>query len=263
MNGSLAILKIRMRVLLQYRAAALAGIMTQLFWGIVQIMIFHAFYSSADHSEPISLSQAVTFIWLGQAMIQILPWNLDKEIEDQIRSGNVAYELVRPINLYGLWFARAFAMRLIPALLRCIPIFLVGGLAFGLIAPISWGAAMAFLFSVILALFLASAMTTLVIISLFWTFSGEGIQRLMPHLTILLSGMVVPLPLFPKWMQPFLNLQPFRGIMDIPCRLYTGVIPVTQAPYFLAFQIAWTVAFIMLGQFLIKKALRQFVVQGG
>lgn len=263
MKGYLAILKIRMKVLFQYRAASLAGIFTQLFWGIIQVMIFHAFYAQVSGSEPISLNQAVNFIWIGQALLQLLPWSLDKEIEGQVKSGNVAYELIRPLHLYGLWFMRSLAMRLVPTSMRCFPIFIIGGWLLGLKAPVSWEAGIAFLFSVIFALLLSTSITTVVIISLFWTLSGEGIQRLLPHCAVLFSGMVVPLPLFPSWAQPFLNVQPFRGVMDIPCRLYTGIIPTSNALYYLGFQLTWTAVFVILGRFLTKKALRQFVIQGG
>jgi ABC-2 type transport system permease protein len=246
-----------------YRAAAFAAICAQLFWGIVTMMIYRAFYASAGAAEPISLSQAISFIWVGQALLQLIPWSIDKEIEAQVRNGNVAYELIRPIHLYGLWFARSFALRAVPTLMRCIPIFACAGWLFGLSAPISWKAGAAFCLSVIFALLLSSAMTTVVLISLFWTVSGEGIQRLLPHCTVLLSGMVVPLPLFPSWMQPFLNVQPFRGVMDIPCRLYTGVIPVSDALYYFGFQLAWIATFVLLGQWLVNKALKRFVIQGG
>ena len=263
MKGYLALLKIRMKVLFQYRAAAFAGIVTQLFWGLLFAMIFRAFYQEASQTEPISLSQTITFVWLGQALLQLLPWSIDKEIESQVKSGHVAYEMIRPLHLYHLWFARSLAMRLIPASMRCLPIFILAGWFFGLESPISWEAGVAFGFSIILALFLSAAITTCVLISLFWTVSGEGIQRLLPHCTVFFSGMVVPLPLFPQWMQPFLNLQPFRGVMDIPCRLYTGVIPSSDALYYLGFQLAWITIFVIAGQWLMKKALRQFVIQGG
>jgi ABC-2 type transport system permease protein len=263
MKGYLAILKIRMKVLFQYRAASLAGSCTQLFWGIIQVMIFHAFYGPTSDAEPISLNQAISFIWIGQGLLQLLPWGLDKEIEGQIKSGNVAYELVRPLDLYSLWFMRSLAIRLVPTLMRCAPIFIIGGWFLGLKAPVSGEAGIAFLFSVIFALLLSTSITTVVIISLFWTLSGEGIQRLLPNCAALFSGMVVPLPLFPNWAQPFLNVQPFRGVMDIPCRLYTGVIPASHAIYYLGFQLAWTAVFVLWGRFLMKKALRQFVIQGG
>ncbi len=139
-----AIFKLRMKTLFQYRAAAFAGILTQLFWGLIFVMIFRTFYGEQSVVEPITLSQTITFIWVGQALLHLLPLSIDKELEGQIRSGNVAYELVRPIHLYGLWFARSFALRLIPTVMRCIPVFIVGGLWLGLSAPVS-GSAAAFL----------------------------------------------------------------------------------------------------------------------
>lgn len=263
MKPYLAIFIIRIKTLFQYRAAALAGICTQAFWGIIYLMIFRAFYSEASQGQPLTLGQAVTFMWLGQALLQLLPWNLDKEVAAQVRSGNIAYELVRPMHLYGLWWARSLALRLVPTALRALPIFLVAGLLFGLEAPVSMEALVAFLASVILAFLLSASITTLMMIALFWTISGEGLQRLLPHIVVLFSGMVVPLPLFPRWMQPFLDVQPFRAVMDIPCRLYTGLIPASEAVYYLAFQAAWTAAFVVLGWWLLQKAMRQFVIQGG
>lgn len=252
-----------MKTLLHYRAAAFAGICTQLFWGIIQVMMLKAFYSESSAHEPLSLAQAVTFIWLGQSLVQLLPWTIDKEIEAQIKNGNVAYELVRPLHLYGLWYARSFAMRFIPTLMRCGPIFLIAGLFLDLSAPASWQSGVYFGCSVAAALFLSSAITTALVISLFWTLSGEGLLKLMPHVVILLSGMVVPLPLFPDWMQPFLNVQPFRGAMDIPCRIYTGVIPAGGALYYIGFQLAWTAAIVLFGVWLMNRAVRQIVIQGG
>lgn len=263
MRKYLAILKGRLLVLVQYRSAAMAGLVTQVFWGIIKIMVFTAFYSQSTSSEPITLAQAITFIWLGQALLQLIPWSIDKEIERQIRDGNIAYELLRPMHLYGMIYARSIAMRFLPTLLRSIPLIVIAALFFDLPSPVSWGAGFAFAFSLIFALLLSAAMTALILISLFWTISGEGILRLVPHLSMILCGMVVPLPLFPEWMQPFINIQPFRGIVDIPARLYTGVIPLSEAPYYFMFQLGWFMAFAFLGNFLINRAIKRFVIQGG
>lgn len=263
MNAYFSILRVRLAVLFQYRAAALAGLMTQVFWGIVKVMILTAFYAHAIAPQPITLAQAATFIWIGQALLQLLPWNIDKEIEAQVKSGNVAYDLVRPLDLYGYWFSRSLAMRLIPTLLRSLPLFVIAGLFFDLSKPVSWMAGAAFGMSLVFSVLVSTAITTLVIISLFWTISGEGIQRLLPHLVMVFSGMVVPLPLFPDWAQPFLNIQPFRCIVDIPSRLYTGVIPASEAIYYLCFQLMWGMVFICLGRWLINRALKRLVIEGG
>ena len=40
-----------------------------------------------------------------------------------VRTGAVAYELCRPLDLYALWYARAIAWRTAPVLLRAVPMF--------------------------------------------------------------------------------------------------------------------------------------------
>ena len=263
MKAYLAVLESRLAVLFQYRLAAFAGICTQIFWGAIKVMIFKAFYESSKTIEPISLTQVIAFIWISQALFALIPWNIDKELENQIKKGDVAYELSRPIDLFWLWFFRAIAMRFMPTLIRAIPLVLVVSLFCGWPMPISLSAASFFTLSLIFSFLLSSAITACIIISFFWTISGEGIQRLMPHFITLLSGSIIPLPLFPKWLQPFLNWQPFRGIIDIPSRLYTGVIPLNEACYYLLFQFIWFLLFIIAGRLLMKKALKTFVIQGG
>lgn len=256
-------LHVCMATLLQYPGAAFAGAITQVFWAMIKTMILAAFYAQAATSEPLSFGQATTFIWLGQALLALLPWNIDKELEGQIKNGDVSYELVRPVNLYALWYARALAIRTVPMIMRCIPALMVARLFFSLQAPVSWAAGITFGVSLIFGAFLSAAITVLVTISLFWTISGEGIQRLMPHVALLLSGLIVPLPLFPEWLQPVISWQPWRGIIDIPCRLYTGVIPVHAACYYLGFQLIWWLILVVGGKWLMGRALKRIVIQGG
>ena len=94
----LAIFAARFLMLLQYRAAALAGIATQFWFGAIMVMALTAFYGSGRGAPSITLAQAITYIWLGQAFLGLLPWNVDTEIATMMRSGNVAYERLRPVD---------------------------------------------------------------------------------------------------------------------------------------------------------------------
>jgi ABC-2 type transport system permease protein len=263
MNGCLAIMKMRLKALLQYKAAAFAGVCTQLFWGLINVIILKAFYAERQGYEPINFSQAAAYIWIGQALLSLLPWSIDKELQSQIKDGNIAYELVRPLYLYYHWFARCLALKIGPTLLRSFPIFILVGFTGQLPLPSTWESTLAFSTSLLGAIFLSTAITVFVICTLFWTYSGEGILRLMPVLAMLFSGIIVPLPLFPDWMQGFINIQPFRGVMDIPCRFYIGMLPAEHIIYYLSFQIAWALVFIGFSQWLMKRAMSQFVIQGG
>jgi len=120
-----AVISARYRTLLQYRAAAFAGFVTQLFWGAIRIMIFAAFYAVTSDEQPMSFTMVVSYVWLGQALLGILPWNIDTEIAEMIRSGSVSYELARPLDLYNFWFCRTIALRTATTTLRCVPMFIV------------------------------------------------------------------------------------------------------------------------------------------
>ena len=115
----------------------------------------------------------------------------------------------------------------------------------------------------IVAVALGCAITMLVHISLLWTISGDGISRLMPGLVTVFSGMVIPLPLFPDWAQPVLNALPFRALVDVPYRVYTGDIPTADALVPIALGAGWTVALIFFGRHFLRRGQRVLVVQGG
>jgi ABC-2 type transport system permease protein len=267
MNGLLraywAIVSARFRMLLQYRAAALAGMATQLFWGLILTMIYEGFYRSTTKPQPMSYQQVVTYVWLGQAMLAMLPWNLDRDVRDVIRNGNVAYELLRPLDLYWFWYARALAWRLAPTLLRSLPIAAVALLFLGMQPPASPACALAWGVTTVGALLLGCAISTLMAVSLFWTVSGDGIAQLIPALVLVLSGQQVPLPLFPAWAQKVLEILPFSGLIDTPFRLYMGHLPATQTLLLLLRQLAWTAAFVVLGRWMLARGLRRVAIQGG
>ncbi|MDA0335569.1 MAG: hypothetical protein O2782_10415 [bacterium] len=62
MGPYLAILSASARTLLQYRAAALAGLVTQLFFGFVMVQAYTAFYEAAAQPPPMSLATAIGYI---------------------------------------------------------------------------------------------------------------------------------------------------------------------------------------------------------
>jgi len=251
------------RVMLQYRASALANVVTQFVFGFVHIMVFEAFYASSTKPMPISLPEVITYIWLTQATIAMIPYGMDMDIRDKVQTGAIGYELLRPLKLYHLLYARAMAQRTAPTLLRAIPLLTITYLFFDLRLPPTLTSAGAWVLSMFSALLLSSAITTFGSVIMFWTLSGEGIGRLLPIIIGFFSGMFLPLPLFPEWAKPVIEFLPFRGLIDIPFRLYLGNIPVSELPHLLLHQLLWTAIIIFVGHLILSFNLRKLVIQGG
>lgn len=258
-----AIFSARFRLLLHYRAAALAGLGTQLFFGAVLVAVMRAFYREADAAQPLALGQVVSYLWLGQAFFSLLPWRGDPEIVAHVRSGGVAYELLRPVQLYALWFARAVAMRTAPVMFRAVPLLVLAWAILGLQPPASPEAAALWLAALVGAVALSAAFTVLLNLSLLWTLSGEGITLLMPVVVTLCSGLLLPLPFFPEWLQPLLTALPFRGLMDVPHRIYLGKLCGFDAAAALLYQWLWVGALVLMGIAVLRRGLSRLVVQGG
>jgi ABC-2 type transport system permease protein len=56
---------------------------------------------------------------------------------------------------------------------------------------------------------------------------------------------------------------PFRGLCDAPFRLYMGHIPVDEAWAVLLHQWTWIFILVGLGAWMLSRAKRRLVVQGG
>jgi ABC-2 type transport system permease protein len=266
-----AIASTRFRALLQYRGAAVAGIFTQIFFGLVHVMILAAFYSTSAQTPSLRLEQAVGYVWLAQGTLAMFPWNVDRSVRDLIREGTVVYELCRPLDLYAVWFSRALALRTAPLVLRILPMLAfamlllpaVGLPEWRLRPPPSAAAGALWVAAMLGALLLSCALTVLMNISMLWTITDQGVARFMGAIIPLFAGLLVPLPLLPDWAQPVLRALPFAGTLDLPVRVFTGHIPATRAGLVVLHQLVWTGILVLLGRFLLARGTRRLVVQGG
>ncbi|MBN2659384.1 MAG: ABC-2 family transporter protein [Spirochaetales bacterium] len=266
-----AVLKANFQVQLQYRAAAWAGIGTQLFFGFIKVMIFTGFFQSSVRHQPMDFSQVIDYLWLGQALLLILPFRVDREITGLIRTGNLAYELSRPVDLYLFWYFRALAVRLGSVFLRALPMIVFTVFLFPLIGlenialkpPPSLEVFLLFTLSLWGAFFLAASLSVLMSITALWTISTEGVDQFLPSLIWIFSGIIIPLPFFPESLQIVFRFLPFRGLLDIPFRIYNGGLAGPAVLESMAVQFFWIVALVLLGRIMLKRGLQRLIIQGG
>src|SRR5690242_7116437 len=127
-----AVVRVRFNLLLQYRAAAMAGFVTQCWWGGIKVMVLTAFFATST-AAPMTLPQAIDYVWLGQALFTMLPWSGDPDVARMVRTGDVAYERLRQLDTYTFWYSRAVARRTANPALRALPMLLTAGVVFRLV----------------------------------------------------------------------------------------------------------------------------------
>jgi ABC-2 type transport system permease protein len=267
----LAAFNARFQLMLQYRTAALAGFATQCWWGAIHIMVFAAFYGANAAAAPISLTDAITYVWLGQALLALLPWLADPEIGQAVRTGGVGYDRLRPLDAYGFWYARTLGWMLARALPRAALMTLAAGIVLPLVGLDAWawqppsGVAAALLFVPAFALMtmLGAAVVMLANIVVAASLNERGVNAVLTPLVIVLSGSLLPLDFFPDVLRPFLHVQPLAGLVDIPFRIYFANLAGAAALQGLALQAGWTLVLVGLGRLAMERVMRRLEMQGG
>jgi len=259
-------LRIRFAAGMQYRAAALGGLVTQFFWGGLEILLYTALYQNGAPSS-MTFAQLTSYTWLRQAFLAFLAaFFFDADIFTSIEQGGLVYELCRPVDLYALWFSRTAAGRLSNAVLRCGPILIVAALLpepYGLMLPPSLAAFAAFVLSLALTWLVGVANCMLVYVICCHTLSPRGVRRMASVVIGFFSGEMIPIPFFPTVLRNVLGYLPFGAGANMPLRVYSGNIAGTEALTGIALQVFWLVALVALGHFLLGRVLRRVQLQGG
>lgn len=267
----LAAFRGRFQLMLQYRAAAIAGFFTQCWWGALRIMVFSAFYGVHAAAAPISLPDAITYVWLGQALLALLPMAADPAIGQSVRTGGIGYDRLRPLDSYGYWYARTLGWMLARALPRAALMLLAAGLVLPLVGLDAWawrppsGMAAALMFVPALALATALGTAILMLANIFVAASlnERGVNAVLAPLVIVFSGTLLPLNFFPDPLWPYLHMQPFAGLVDIPFRIYFADLGNGAALEGLALQASWTLVMVGLGRVAMDRMMRRLEMQGG
>ena len=263
MKSYLSVFHLRRRMELQYRGAMLGGILCQVFFGLILISLYRALYAARPQTLP--LSHVVTYVWLQQAFFRMLVAS-DPDLLDKIRTGGIAYDLCRPVSLYGFYYARILAQKLIGSLMRAVPMLL-----FATVLPENWGIALpaslpgflASLAALGLGLLCVCAMENIAMACTMRTLDSRGIQGMLNLLMMVLCGNILPLTLFPDSWQRIITLLPYAQLLDAPIRLYTGEYLPEEALRVLALQAGWTLLLGAFGLFLWHHNQKRLILQGG
>jgi ABC-2 type transport system permease protein len=129
------ITRLAFRRQMTYRAAAWAGLATNIFFGLLRATVMIALFGARDQVAGMTLQDAVTYTGLTQAVIAYLSIFGWYEVMDSVHSGDVASDLLRPLGYVRFWLAVDLGRAALNVLLRGVPIMLVYALFVELALP--------------------------------------------------------------------------------------------------------------------------------
>lgn len=245
--------------------ATVAGVFTNTAFGFIVAYTYLALWDERPHLGGYDQAQALTFVWIGQSLLAamaLLVGSVD-ELQERIRSGDIAVDLYRPADLQLWWLSADLGRAALLLIGRGVVPMAVGSLFFPLTLPadvLTWGW---FLVSVTLGVVVSFALRYLVALACFWLLDGSGLALISGLACMFFSGMVLPLRVFPGGFGEFAQLLPWAAMLQVPADVLLGERTGGSLLRGLAFQAVWGVALLALGRLVQNAATRKVVVHGG
>jgi ABC-2 type transport system permease protein len=249
-----------------YTAATVAGIFTNSVFGLIYSYAYLELWHAAPHAGGYDARDAVTYVWLGQSLIMtVAMWSggTTDDLNERIRTGDVSIDLYRPVPVLWWYYAGDLGRASYHFLTRGLAPSVIGLVLFHIRGPASALATLAFVVSIVLAVTVSFAVRFLVAATAFWVLDSSGIKLMSAVLSMALSGMVLPLNLFPGALGAVVNALPWASYVQVPIDVYLGQHAGDDLLAALGFQALWAVLLLACCAFVLDRATRKVVVQGG
>ncbi|MFD5101821.1 ABC transporter permease [Streptomyces albidochromogenes] len=249
-----------------YRVATAAGVFTNTVFGFIVAYTYTALWDERPQLGGYDLSQAVTYVWIGQALLMttaMMGGGFENDLMERIRTGDIAIDLYRPADLQFFWLASDVGRAAFHLLGRGVVPMALGALAFDLALPADPLVWVAFLFAVLCGVVVSFAIRFLVALSAFWLLDGAGVAQITWLVGLFFSGMVLPLTLFPGALGALAQVLPWSALLQIPADVLLGEHTGWGLVHAYGFQLGWAAVLLTAGRLLQSAATRRVVVQGG
>ncbi len=248
---------------LTYRTAAVAGLVTNIFFGLVRAAVLVALYGDREVVAGLDVQSVITYTGLTQAVIVYLSIFGWYDLMNAVHQGEISADLLKPMRLFSFWLAQDLGRALVGLILRGFTIMLVYALIFDLSYPagvVQWGA---FVVALAMSWLLSFAYRFLVNLAAFWSPDAKGIGRFAFVIVMFFSGFLMPLRFFPDWVQAVAYLTPFPHMLNTVVEVYLGVVTGAALAQALLAQALWAFGLVALCQFVLSRATRRLVILGG
>jgi ABC-2 type transport system permease protein len=238
------------------------SIFTQALSMTIYVFFWRAVYSATSLVGGLTLPQTLNYILLAQIFLPVISNRLILGFGSMVREGEIAIELLRPIDFETRQYVQQVA-DLVFSLLLKLPLVLLAWLAFGLKLPSSpavWGA---FLVSLLLGHAVVFFFDWIFACLAFYSTETWGLSVVREGVAVFFSGALVPLVMMPGWLQHIAAILPFSQAVAVPVSILSGVTSLSQVWGLFLVQLAWLIGLAIASKTIFGVAVRKVTVQGG
>ena len=252
-----------MQTMLAYRFEVWSYLVLQILMMIAIGYFWRAVYAGVDISHDVSVQGMTTYTVISALVSSLSYMGVEDRITEAVKSGSIATDMIKPINLFSLYLAEDMGSLVISLFRSALPILVVGALLFGLPVPASGGHFGLFLLSFALGYGINWAFSATFAKLAFSAISLGPAFSVKYHFVNLLSGAIIPIWFFPHWLQVTLQWLPFVHIFQTPLSIYIGKYDMGTCLEMVGIQALWLLALGVLFYYAQRRATRRVLVQGG
>ena len=246
-----------------YLNSVWATFLSKIVYLYMQYSLWNALFSSnAGSNIPLGHDETIRYIIAATLISTFMECDVIEWINGQIRSGDVANQLIRPIDYKFMIFAKhlgtsaaRFAIYTIPlgiliAVFYRNDLFCRQQLVFGII-------------SILLAYIIQFLYSLVIGLMAFWLIVTWPLNMLLAAIYKLLSGSWIPTAMFPDVLSKINMFLPFRAIYAIPVTVITTPMTFESICENLGIQLFWLAVLFILSEVTWVVGKNKLVVQGG
>jgi viologen exporter family transport system permease protein len=261
----LALSRLVLQEALQYRAESVIWFLFDIVPPIMMAFLWLAAYEGQASVAGYDLGSMLLYTLGVMALRNMIDTHIEWDVNSQIREGTLSMHLVRPFNVWGLWFLTGTAWRAMRVML--VTPVLAGCLVW--LAPylqppeLGWELAPLLVLSIALAYLVSFFLKLCVGFTAFWLTEMFGILALVEVTSVVFGGMLLPLDLLPPSLRAVAAALPFQYIYYVPLSAMLGRLEGADFLWALVGQAAWAAALGLLAYAIWRRGLQRYEAFGG
>ncbi len=249
--------------MLAFRLRYYTGVITYFINVTVYYFIWRAIYQIDPGFAGFGFCDLVTYVTVGWMIRSLYFNNIDREMAEEVLEGKITMALLKPVSLQGSLIARAAGESAFRLLLLSSPTAAVLAVVFPVRPPASPAHLAVFVVALAGSVLLVAALNFIAGSCAVRMTSILGLLRAKFWMQDLLSGLLVPITLFPGPLRELSGWLPFEHIGYTPMMIYLGKLSWPATARCLALEAGWIALLLAFGAWFWRAMSRKLAIHGG
>ncbi|MCL6457879.1 MAG: ABC-2 family transporter protein [Gorillibacterium sp.] len=253
------------RITVKNQLAYMTDFLLRTLFLLIIIYIFTQLWGATYRGEGSSTIAGYTFkqiMWyliISESMTLATP-SLALKIEQEVKSGEVGYKLIRPVNYIGFHYASYLG-----EVYFRLAVNLMAGLVLGMLilGPPAFGYGWLGLLVVSIGAFTVNFLLNMILaLCAFWVEETQGLEFVYKKLLFTIGGMMMPLEVFPEALRKVCAWLPFQTVLYFPAKTVVSFDAVAMVRM-VAIQGVWVLVLGICVLLIYRKGVSKLHVNGG